>query len=244
MKPLSEPDILKIWEWGQSRHPVERILGPLALTLPDQTWEELYGLSIGQRDQYLLALYEVTFSPNLDCMSDCPGCGESLEFNLRIGEIKTAETMKVTDGLEIEEGSYTVKFRLPDSNDLNAISNCNDEEDARRLLIRRCVLKAQKNGKSMSSTRLPIKVIKSIADRMAECDPQADILLDLKCPACRHNWQLLLDIAIYLWNEIKGYAVRLLEEVHILAANYGWGEEQILDMNPGRRRHYLRMLSI
>ena len=243
MKPLSGPDILKIWEWGQSRHPVERILGPLALSLPNQTWDELYGLSIGQRDNYLFSLYELTFSSNLDCMSDCPDCGESLEFNLRIGDIITAEAMRVTGCQELEEGLYKVNFRLPDSTDLTAIADCNDEAAARRLLIHRCVLKAEKNGKSASSTRLPKKIIKSIADRMAECDPQADILLDLKCPVCRHNWQMLLDIATYLWNEIRGYAVRLLEEVHILAENYGWEEGQILDMNPGRRRHYLRMLS-
>lgn len=243
MKPLSDPDILKIWEWGQSRHPIDRILGPLALTLPDQTWDDLYGLSVGQRDHYLFMLYEVTFSSNLECMLDCPECGESLEFALCIGDIKSADTITVSDNQEFEEGLYTGIFRLPNSTDLIAIADCNDEEAARRLLIRRCVLKAQKNGNSVSPTKLPKKIIKFMADRMAECDPQADILLDLICPACGHNWQLLLDIAIYLWNEIRGYAVRLLEEVHILAANYGWEEDQILDMNPGRRRHYLRMLS-
>ena len=82
-----------------------------------------------------------------------------------------------------------------------------------------------------------------VAEQMAARDPLAEIELALACPACGHQWQLVFDIASFLWLKIEMQARRLLREVHALARAYGWREADILALSPGRRQAYLEMVS-
>ncbi|HXI74354.1 MAG TPA: hypothetical protein VNG94_02120, partial [Pyrinomonadaceae bacterium] len=86
-------------------------------------------------------------------------------------------------------------------------------------------------------------VTDAVAKRMAEADPQADLRLDLSCPACGHRWQALFDIDSFFWSEINAWAQRVLTEVHALASAYGWRERDILDLSPRRRQFYLGLVS-
>jgi hypothetical protein len=78
---------------------------------------------------------------------------------------------------------------------------------------------------------------------MAACDPQAEVLLDLNCPACGHGWQALFDVVAFFWAELAAQAKRLLREVHTLARAYGWREADILGMSARRRQFYLEMVT-
>ena len=73
-------------------------------------------------------------------------------------------------------------------------------------------------------------------------DPQADLEVNLTCPACGHRWAALVDVAAFLWTELKAQARRLLREVHTLALAYGWRESDILAMSSRRRQAYLDMV--
>jgi len=79
---------------------------------------------------------------------------------------------------------------------------------------------------------------------MVESDPQSHIELALTCPACEQDWQVVFDIASYLWSEIQTWALRILHEVHILASAYGWREADILALSPLRRQLYLERVSV
>jgi hypothetical protein len=48
------------------------------------------------------------------------------------------------------------------------------------------------------------------------------------------------DIAAYLWQELHNWAVRVLDEVNILARAYAWREDDILALSPWRRRYYIQ----
>ena len=61
------------------------------------------------------------------------------------------------------------------------------------------------------------------------------------CPACGHDASITFDVVSYLWNEIDEWAKRVLVEVHVLAAAYGWSERDVLALSPRRRRLYLEM---
>jgi hypothetical protein len=78
--------------------------------------------------------------------------------------------------------------------------------------------------------------------RLAECDPWAESLLELTCPECRHEWTVLLDVAVFLWTQIRTRAQRLLRDVHTLASAYGWREADILTMSSRRREAYLELV--
>ena len=85
-------------------------------------------------------------------------------------------------------------------------------------------------------------MVERLAERLAECDPWAESLLDLICPGVRHEWTVLLDVAVFLWTEIRARAQRLLHDVHTLAMAYGWREADILAMSSRRREAYLELV--
>ena len=83
----------------------------------------------------------------------------------------------------------------------------------------------------------------TVAQRIAELDPQAEIVLDLNCAACHHRWQAPFDPAAFLFREVEAAVARLTNDVHQLARAYAWSEESILAMGAARRRRYLNLVS-
>lgn len=242
MRPLSAYELLKVWEVGEDQHPLDRALTLLAAACPEQTLDELAALSIGQRDARLLTLRERTSGARLNGLVECPRCAEQLEFDVAVADLRVAEEpdleeeawVLVTNGLAL-------RFRLPNSGDLATVSGCEDTSAARNLLVQRCVLEASRDGVPVTASELPADVIAGLAQRMSECDPQAEVLLNLHCPTCDQHWQALLDIAAFFWAELTAQAKRLLRDVHTLARVYGWSEADVLDMGARRRQFYLEM---
>jgi hypothetical protein len=77
---------------------------------------------------------------------------------------------------------------------------------------------------------------------MAEADPLAEIVFSLTCPACSTTFDADLDIAGFVWNELRGRARRLLHEVAVLARAFGWTERQVLALPERRRAAYLDLV--
>ncbi len=243
MRPLSAHHILRIWEIGQSQHPLDRALTLLAFGCPERSPLELASLSIGTRDACLLTLRELTFGSKMNGFAECPNCGERLEFDLNVADIRVAEILEPkveTYNLRLE--GVELQFRLPNSQDLAAIVGYKDVKIANSLLMQRCILQASNSGNSLTYSDLSPVVVNQLAQQMSECDPQAEILLDLSCPACEHSWQLLFDIVSFFWTELTARAKRLLQEVHTLARFYGWREADILSMSVVRRQLYLDLV--
>jgi hypothetical protein len=244
MRPLSAFDLLRVWEVGEDQHPLDRALTLLEVACPELTWDELAALSIGQRDARLLTLREWTSGPRLNGFAECPQCAERLEFEVAVAELRAADERDAGEqAQELVTDSLTLRFRLPNSRDLAAVMGCQDPVAARSLLAQRCVLWASRGGESVAGDELPVGAIASLAHRMAECDPQAEVLLDLRCPACEQGWRALFDIVAFFWAELAAKARRLLREVHVLARAYGWREADILGMSARRRRFYLEMIT-
>jgi hypothetical protein len=242
MHPLSAQDILQLWEEGQHRPLWERGLLILTAASPDLGQEELAALTIGQRDGRLLALREQTFGARLTGVARCPQCAESLEFPLSMAELRGQRKDDDRGATwELAVDAFTLRGRLPNSWDLAAVAQCADVASARQLLVKRCVEQVRCDGQTLAEVELPPALIDDVARRMLEADPQAEILLDLACPACQHRWRLLFDIVSFFWAEIDAQARRLLHEVHLLARAYGWRESDILAMSAVRRRYYLEM---
>ena len=63
---------------------------------------------------------------------------------------------------------------------------------------------------------------------LAQADAQAEVLLDLQCPACGAAFQQGFDIVLHLWIELDHWAQRMLARVHALASRYGWSEADIV----------------
>ena len=244
MQPLSAHDILQIWELGQRQHPVDRALTLLHAVHQDRTWEDLAAFSIGQRDAVLFLVREQLFGTVLNSFSACPHCHEPLEFAVSVTDLRVSPAETLADAeQEMVAEAFTVRVRLPNSWDLAAIAQSDDVGAARDLLVRRCVLRATQDGNIIAPETLPTEIVAQLAQQITKCDPQAEVLLNLFCPACHHQWQAPFDIEAFLWTELDAYAKRLVREVHTLARAYGWREADILSMNAARRNMYLTMVS-
>ena len=240
---LTRQELLTIWECGQNQHPVDQALTILQFAFPDMARDEYAELSIGHRDYLLLDLRERLFGEKLNGVGTCPNCNKSVDISFTTNVIRTQPVDIEEREAKLTWNDHQIIFRLPNSWDLAAIARSANEECARKILIERCVVKILQNELPISTKELPQEAIEKIEQVIAERDPQAEILLDLNCPECGSQWQLLFDIASYLWVEIAVRAKRLLEEIHILAIAYHWTEKDILELNDTRRQIYLEMVN-
>jgi hypothetical protein len=215
----------------------------LAAFCRKDTPQELARLPIGERDTLLLSLREQIFGPNFSGLATCPGCSQRLETSFSSEEIRVAALPEPGRSLSVDMDDYLVHFRLPDTLDLMAIGNLSKLDEATRALLGRCILNASYRGEEIPFDALPGMVHEAALKLMNESDPQADVQLDLSCPECGHNWQSAFDILSYLWEEIDAWALRILNDVHVLAFAYGWSEADILAMSSWRRQVYLELLS-
>jgi hypothetical protein len=156
-----------------------------------------------------------------------------------VAELGIVSETEIKTSYTIENNGIELTFRLLNSKDLAAISQSSNLEEARQQLIRRSLIKATQDGQEIKNEQLTTTTIQILGEAIVDCDPQAELLLNLDCPNCRNAWSDQFDIVAFLWSEISTQAKSLLEEVHLLAQAYGWPEETILGMTTKRRKYYL-----
>jgi len=236
--PLDDAALLSAWERTLAVARPWREVALLAAASGEPA-DGLARLPVGERDRRLLAVREQAFGSRLECETACPACGARLELELEAAEIRLPSRDAEPSDYRMVEGGTVVTFRLPDSVDVAAcVDQPTDPED---VLLARCVVAATHHGAPVDGAALPPGVRERLAERMAELDPQADLLLNLTCPDCARTWQAAFDPAGFLLAEIDAWASRILGEVDRLARAYGWSEAEILALSPLRRRRYLEL---
>lgn len=231
MSNYSPAQILALWEQGARRYPLDRALLLLHWAQPDTTLSALADISIGQRDQMLLALRSGLFGRELPGYVDCPECGTRLEFMLDSEAFRSE-----VDHQPLEVDGLFV--RQPTSRDLASVMSIADPDQAAYQLARRCCTPAG----GQTADELPLlsaAQLAKIESTLAEIDAASDIVLDFSCTECDYAWQTPFDISDYLWREIDRQAGKLLHDIHTLARAYGWNEREILDLSETRRAAYL-----
>lgn len=239
MKSFSAADIIDLWERGASRHPIDQALLVLSHGLPQPDVNHLATLPLGQRDLYLLEVRQQCFGDLLEAYTECPQCQERLEFSLSCAALKTAVPISESPKKTVTIDGVDFELRSPDSTDAAACAASESVEAAIEHLLSRCVRCADDSvaiGQLMTTARRA-----AISEKLAALDPQAEVLVNLSCPACKHDWQEVFEIITYLWTEIRTRARRLLQEIDALARAYGWREADILAMSASRRGLYLQM---
>lgn len=232
--PLRPAAVLEAWEKGLFQSAAERALTLLTLALPGETRDSLADLSVGQRDALLLELRARSFGPVAPCVVRCPACRETLEFPVRLPDLRVPAPAGAGGVVSFE--GLRLRVRPATSRDLLAIAGAADPVLA---LLRRCVV--VEHGSAGDGAEVPPEAAEVVAAEMARLDPQADVRFDLSCAACGATWTSVFDVVSYLWREIESEAQRLLAEVDALARTYSWSEPAILEMSRPRRMAYLRL---
>ena len=233
--------MLRVWESGVEQPAAVRALLLLRTVWPDATPDSLAEWSIGHRDAQLLVLRERMFGSTVDCLGRCPECDEAIELNFELSGVRLAHAGP-GEKFRIDIGDCELHVRAPNSNDLLALQGENDPEVARIKLLRRCVLDGHASPDTLALKELPAHTARIVEDRLADLDPQAEVLLEVRCPACGHQTHAPFEIETYLWTEFDRWARELMYDIHLIACAYGWSESDILSMSNTRRGAYLALL--
>lgn len=242
MHSPSAAELLTLWERGHALPRARQALLLLAAGWPDDTGAALAQVPIGQRDDRLLALRAHLFGPRLESVVACPACGETLELDLAVDALRAPAPDSRAEPLAVDADGYAVRFRLPTTEDLLHASETVGDGAGPIEVLARCVVEARHGEAPVAPEALPDAVVAAVAAQMEAADPQANLHLDLTCPACAHGWQSVFDIVSYLWVELDAWAGQMLREVHTLARAYGWHQADILAMSAARRHAYLTLV--
>lgn len=241
-RALSARDLVDLWDLASAQPSWARPLVVLAVASPGSAWSDLAALPIGARDRRLLDLHERTFGPALRGLVRCPACNESIELTLDARDLRVPPPPE-RDEYALREGGVSLRFRLADTTDLAAASTAPTLAEARARILERCVLEALREGEPVAAAALPEAAVDALQRAMMARDPQAEVLVEVTCPSCRHAWQTLFEIAAMTLAAVRAQAQRLLDEVHALARAYGWTEDAVLSLSARRRRHYLERVN-
>jgi hypothetical protein len=250
LNSFSASDLLKIWEVGTGRTPIDHALIILQVAFPHVPLHDLAQLTVSQRDAYLLHLRKLTFGSQLPGLVDCPVCHEHLELGFDARNLQISSTalpdLETTESEQTEitftQRGYRITFRLPTSADLTAFIHPVDMVQAHQTLAEACIISIQQDGNTIPIQVLPSDILLAFIKHLDDADPFANPKLSAICPACNHSWSIIFDIVSYFWNEICAWAARLMAEIHILASVYGWHEKDILAMSAWRRQRYLELI--
>ena len=231
---LSASTLLSLWEAGVTYAPAARPAALLAAAAGEAV-ETTARLPLGQRDARLLECYVEYAGARLDGLADCPQCHEPVELEFDAADV--GRPAGPGTPVSVADDGWELSWRPPDTFDFCEAAAADTAEAAREVLLERCL--TQTGGEGNQSP--PAHLVSKLMDLAATADPQADVQLDLCCPSCGAAWQAPFDIGAFLWARLHAEALRLLAEVHELAAACSWSEAEILALSPARRAAYLQL---
>src|SRR5436190_14055910 len=231
MRALAQTELLALWERGSHRHPLERTALLMEAACPQVKPEATLDLPWGSVTRSLLELRAANFGSRIDSHLDCENCGQRLELVLDIDQLLQPDTHNPEKSVTIAG----LRVRVPALRDLMGIAAERNTDDAARRLLELCTLEGRNT--------LEGDELRAVEDALEAADPNADLALTVRCVGCNRDANALLDAGTLLWDEIEAHALRLLDEVHLLARAYGWSEPQILALSGLRRASYLAMVN-
>jgi hypothetical protein len=208
----------------------------LSLALPGHTLDELRGLTLSQRDQWLLELRGRVFGQRISSIATCPTCGAEAELEFEVDAVRQALR---ADTANASSPGNTGEIRAATCGDLVDVEPMPPGNARRDELLRRCIRSTEEGGLPAS---LEGATNVELSAAILACDPAAELTIPVTCQSCRQPWSSRFDVVQFLWQELDAWAKRMLAEVHLLASAYGWSERAIVALSPWRRQAYLEML--
>jgi hypothetical protein len=229
---LDPADLLAAWDRGRTEAPLSRAL-TLAAAAAGRSVEDAAVIDVGSRDVLLAALLAPAAGVPLWTTTDCDGCGERLDVPVDVTEVARLPVYEPGEVFETSVGGRAVHFRLPCTADLAELPG-GDVAGARRSLLERCV--------RWTGGELPSDVADAVELAMESAAPAGAVEVAVHCGGCGAVTEAGLDVPALLWAEVEGHALRLVQEVHVLAGAYGWSEAEVLRLSPLRRAAYLELV--
>jgi hypothetical protein len=189
-------------------------------------------LLAGDRDFLMLQLRRLTLGERVQAVLRCPACAAKIDIELDAREVPVEAREQSSASYEVSLPGRTVRYRLPNGADQEAVAALDAEQGA-ELLFERCVAA---DGPLDNDDRA------AVVAAMEARAPKVDLELGVVCPECAHAFASPLDVTAFFLAEMRARGDRLLREVHLLALHYHWSEPEILALPRDRRHAYLTLV--
>lgn len=242
MESISDRELLDIWDSAINHSLIEKSLLLISKSFPNRSLKEVACLTIGERDACLFNIRKQLFGSELHNVTTCPHCRQRIELQTSVESLSGQGGKALIwekKPLEIAYQGKQINFRIPNSEDMLEIMKIENPDMRQQVLLERCM---EDSSLSLPSSDYASDLLEAINQKIEACDPLADISLDISCPDCGHRWTSCFDIMWFLWSEIDTWAKKLIQDVSVLAANFGWAEQDILGMSHYRRNLYINRI--
>ncbi|QSV45782.1 hypothetical protein [Geobacter benzoatilyticus] len=165
----------------------------------------------------------------------CGRCGERFDFSVTHADLPVKEAGEGYPFTTVATSLGPCRFRVPTGADQEFLAGIEDEGEACRSLVGRCLVDFPGEGQP-SFTADDMARIESALEAVA---PEVAVSVQAACPACGTTHVIDVDPYGALSRNDGGW---LLREIHILAATYHWSEGEILALPLERRRRYLELI--
>jgi hypothetical protein len=196
-------------------------------------------LLVGDRDFLMLQLRAITLGDEFQPIVHCAECNQKMDISFKTNDVpveRRPQTATLHTLVLSGRGrrKRTVRFRLPTGADQEAVLAL-EPEDAVNTLLDRCLIDKPRSLGAHERT--------AIIDAMGAFAPKVELELDLQCLECKYAFVTPFDTTAFFLTEMRSNEHQLLKEFHGLAFYYHWSEAEILNLDRGRRRAYLSLLS-
>jgi hypothetical protein len=195
-------------------------------------------LCIADRQWLMLAIAHNVQEGGYWLLGKCNACSNPFDMYIDPAQLPVKPVGQGYPYAEVEEDGQQIRLRLPTGADQERIAEVSPEE-AVLCLLESCIITVNGDqvpvgyGKSMG-----VLMMERIEEALEAVSPQVATSLTTVCPECQE--EVIVNINPYrLYTD--GYD-DLYQEVHVLARNYHWSEENILSLTRNRRRKYLRLI--
>ena len=190
---------------------------------------------------YLLLQWRLLLAGGSDyewLSAHCPACEARYDFPLEWAQlpVKPAGEKFPQFSLVLHSGE-AIHVRVPRGSDQEFVAQLNikNATELRAQLLQRLII--ADNPHALLQT-LGEDEIARIETTLEQASPELTQQLQLACPECGEQHQVQLD----WYRGIHKPVDELLDQVHRLAANYHWSEQEILALPKQRRAAYLKRL--
>ena len=188
------------------------------------------GLTIGERDRALTALWGHTFGDTILATHRCVNCAELFDISFSLSQlVATLDAVLRPDEVAAlnADGSATLRggqtVRAPTAEAEAAVTGLGLEE-AVAVLTERFV---------EGDDPVDAETLDRVLDWLS---PVVDLDLDGVCPECDTAQGIRFSIEHFLMTTLQRERPRLHREIHLLATAYGWPLEDILGLDRDERQ--------
>ncbi len=205
-----------------------------------QDGESIWRLTLSGRIGALIAVYISTFyQTELELLHVCSAssCAKTFTTSLPLERLldmaKQAELTPELD-VKLDEG-HTIRIRRPTGMEQRQWQSRHyrSESEATNYMLSTLV----QDDETISSKQWEI-----LMDALEDQDPLVSFYLINHCPYCDHAMSIPVDLEALMLKKLKKAQYKLQHDVHVIASQYGWAEEDILSIPATRRQQYIELI--